>query len=169
LESQTDAGRRQGPGASSTMKNMPAADMKPSPLPILKGLASLRRMIGTYPAGHPMIVQKEHELDDAVRQHLTLGPEVRIDIIRGSVHLDGVAFDDEGASQSILDLAALGVDSLHIREGVTTEELHALAEFLWQPRSGDEPVDAQLARRSVQHITVGKLVALDTRWRARQW
>ena len=41
-----------------------AADARPAfdPLPILKGFASLRRLTGTYPAGHPMIAQKVREL-----------------------------------------------------------------------------------------------------------
>src|SRR5207249_8455243 len=33
------------------------------PLPILKGFANLRRLTGTYPAGHPMIAQKLRELE----------------------------------------------------------------------------------------------------------
>ena len=33
----------------------------------------------------------------------------------------------------------------------------------------DESVEAQLARHNVRHISLGKLVALDTRWRAQQW
>jgi putative nucleotidyltransferase with HDIG domain len=153
------------------MKPTDAPQTKLSPLPILKGLASLRRLIGTYPAGHPMIAQKARELDDAVRQHLAIGPELRIDVIRGSVHLDGVSFDgeDQGAAQTVQDLSALGIDSLYIREGVRIEELYALAEFLWQPRSTEEPVDAQLARRNIHHVTIGRIVPLDTRWKARQW
>ena len=33
----------------------------PGPLPVLKGFASLRRLAGTYPAGHPMLTQKLKE------------------------------------------------------------------------------------------------------------
>ena len=52
------------PSSSSTPA--PALD----PLLILKGFGSLRRLTGTYPAGHPMVVQRLKELDDAVRAHL---------------------------------------------------------------------------------------------------
>src|SRR6266853_801065 len=153
------------------MKANGAGAARLDPLPVLKGLASLRRLVGTYPAGHPMIDQKLHELDEAVRRHLQHGPEVRIDIIRGSVHLNSVAYDggDQALAHLLLELSELGVDSLYIREGVEIEELLEVAEFLWQPRASDELVETQLASRRVRHISLGRLVALDTRWRAHQW
>jgi putative nucleotidyltransferase with HDIG domain len=118
-----------------------------------------------------MIVQKLHELDDAVRQHLQLGPELRIDVIHGNVHLDGVSFEGGGqvAQQIGRELTELGIDSLYIKEGVSSEELYALAEFLWQPHSAEKPLAAQLAERNVRHVSLGRLVALDTRWRTQQW
>ena len=143
------------------------------PLPILKGFASLRRLTGTYPAGHPMIAQKVKELDEAVRQHLRTGPLVRIDVIHGEVFLDGVSFgrDKQANAQIIQELADLGIDSIHINEGVDGDELLRMAEFLWQlkerPRTGS--IEAQLAEHQVRHVSVGRLVALDTRWRSHQW
>jgi putative nucleotidyltransferase with HDIG domain len=141
------------------------------PLPVLKGLASLRWLIGTYPAGHPMIGQKLHELEAIVRQHLYAQPELRIDIIHGNVHLDGVRFEgnDQARAQIARELSELGIDSLYIREGVGGDELLAVAELLWMPRSREDTIAAQLVRRNVRHISLGKLVALDTRWRAQQW
>ena len=142
------------------------------PLPVLKGFASLRRLTGTYPAGHPMITHKLKELGDLVNERLRLGSPLRIDVIRGDVCLAGVASSDESqANQQIVrELSALGIDSIHIREGVPLEELQTVAEFLWQYRdSGGESVAAQLARRHVEHISLGKLLPLDTRWRAQQW
>ena len=154
---------------------MTASDTAPAcpldPLPVLKGLAGLRRLIGTYPPGHPMISQKLHELEEIVRQHLIARPELRIDLIRGSVHLDSVRFDgnDQVRVQITRELSELGIDSLYIREDVGRDELLAVAELLWQPQSRKETIAAQLARRNVRHISLGKLVALDTRWRAQQW
>ncbi len=141
------------------------------PLPVLKGLASLRWLIGTYPSGHPMIGQKLYELQTHIAQHLHARPELRIDIIRGNIHLDGVRFDggDQARAQIAKELSELGIDSLYVHEGVTDSELLAVAEFLWQPRNGDEPVAAQLLRRDVRHVSLGKLVALDTRWKSQQW
>jgi putative nucleotidyltransferase with HDIG domain len=153
------------------MKAMDAAAPRLDPLPVLRGLASLRRLMGTYPPGHPMIGQKLQEFDEAVREHLQLGPELHIDVIHGNVHLDGVSFDgtDQATAQVVRELSALGIDSLYIREGVETEELRAVAEFLWQPRCDDESMAVQLARRNVRHVSLGKLIALDTRWRIQQW
>lgn len=148
-----------------------AAAPRLDPLPVLKTLVNLRRLLGIYPAGHPMIGQKLQELDDLVQQHLQAGPELRIDVIRSGIHLDAVSFegDEQAAAPIVRELADLGVDSLYIRAGVEKEELRAVADFLWQPRDSHEPVDAQLARHNIHHISLGKLLALDTRWRAQRW
>ncbi|HEY7443027.1 MAG TPA: HD domain-containing phosphohydrolase [Vicinamibacterales bacterium] len=141
------------------------------PLAILKGFASLRRLTGTYPAGHPMIAQKLAELGDLVNRHVRLNPVLRIDVIRGEVCLDGVTSGGEKPAnhQLVRELSSLGVDSIHIREGVQLEELRTVAEFLWQHREPGKPVAAQLAERHVKHISLGKLLPLDTRWRVQRW
>ena len=86
------------------------------PLALLKGLVSLRRLTGMYPAGHPTIEQKLTELDDIVQQHLRDAPALRIDVIHGSAHLDGVSFRQESDTQSqiLRELTDLGIDSIHI-------------------------------------------------------
>jgi putative nucleotidyltransferase with HDIG domain len=139
---------------------------------MLKGLASLRRLTGTYPAGHPTIAQKLGEVHDAVRKHLQHHDEVRVDVIHGEVFLDGTSFSREQHAQAPIvgELTDLGVDSIYIREGVEPSELLAVAECLWQSeRSAGESLDAQLAARGVRSISLGRLVPLDTRWRAHQW
>ena len=141
------------------------------PLAVLKGFASLRRLAGTYPAGHPMIAQKLKELGDLVAAHLRDASPLRIDVIRGDVLLDGVASSTEHqANQQLIgQLTALGIDSIHIQEGVEPEELLAVAEFLWQYTASGETVAAQLAARNVRHISLGRLLPLDTRWRVQKW
>jgi putative nucleotidyltransferase with HDIG domain len=146
------------------------------PLPILKGFATLRRLAGVYPAGHPVIGQKLAELLDLIRPHFRNGPALRIDVIHGDVHLDGVSFGrrDQPNMQLVAELAALGINSLHIHEGVEAEELREAAELLWQLRdnaddSAGESIAARLSRRGVRHVSLGRLVPLDTRWRAQQW
>jgi putative nucleotidyltransferase with HDIG domain len=153
----------------SDRTNVP--DSRSDPLPILKAFAGLRRLAGTYPAGHPMIAQKLKELDDSVREQLRATPEVRIDVVHGVVHLDGVPFDhaDPAGVQVVRELADLGVDSVYVREGVTPAEFLAVAEFLWQAHDSDEPVEAQLARHGVEHISLGRLLPLDTSWRVQHW
>jgi putative nucleotidyltransferase with HDIG domain len=143
------------------------------PLPLLKGLASLRKLTGMYPAGHPAITQKLDELDTCVQRHLRSADVVRIDVIHGDVHLDGLSFrhDSEANTRIVQELSGLGVDSIHIRRGVTPAELQGLAAFLWDMKNGDTgpPVAVQLAERGIRHASLGKLVALDTRWSAEQW
>ena len=143
------------------------------PLVLLKGLVSLRRLTGMYPPGHPSIEQKLSELDDVVQKHLRDAPALRIDVIHGSAHLDGIAFRNESDMQSqiVRELTDLGVDSIHIVPGVTRQELHAVAEFLWQLKEAPsgEPMQVQLARRQIQHVSLARIVPLDTRWKAAQW
>jgi len=154
---------------------VPAAALVPPPDPVhvLRGFASLRRLMGTYPIGHPMIAQKLKELDDQIRIHLRRGPLLEVDVVDGDVHMDGVSFgrDQQANAQAIRELADLGIDSIHIREGVEIDELRTVAEFLWHYKEtvGGEPMEAQLARRGVRHVSLARLVRLDTRWRAQQW
>jgi putative nucleotidyltransferase with HDIG domain len=150
----------------------PEAD-RPDPVALLKGLVSLRRLTGLYPAGHPAIEQKLTELDETVQRHIRSAAVVRLDVIHGSAHLDGVPFrqDSETQAQILRELTDLGIDSIHIGAGVTRHELLALSEFLWQLKEapGAEPIDVQLVARQIQHITLGRLVPLDTRWKTVLW
>ena len=141
------------------------------PLTILKGLAALRRLAGTYPPGHPMIGQKLKEIGDLTAAHLQNSERLRLDVIRGDVFLDSVPSSTDGQAnhQLLNQLAALGVDSIHITRGVELEEFLAVAEFLWQYSGSSDSVTAQLVSRNVTHISLGKLVQLDTRWRSQKW
>ena len=134
---------------------------------------SLRRLAGMYPAGHPVIAQKLDELYAIVHEHLQRSPVLTIDVIRGDVHLDGVAYREDGTAtaQSIRELAALGADSLHMTAGVERDEIRLAAEFLDQIQDNvsGETLETRLAARGIHHITFGRIVPLDTRWRARQW
>src|SRR5262245_35770342 len=147
----------------------PAAPL--DPLAILKGLAALRKLTGTYPAGHPMISQKLKEIGDLVAEPLRASSPLRIDVIRGDVFLDDVAAStsQQGNQPLVEQLTGLGIDSLHIHAGVELDEFLAVAEFLWRYAETGEAVSSQLATRNVRHITLGKLLPLDTKWRAQQW
>jgi len=85
----------------------------------------------------------------------------------------GTVTTDRGYGEANVDreLTDLGVDSIHVRRGVTRQELHALSQFLWdmRDRQATEPVDVLLAKRNIHHISLGRLVPLDTRWWAAQW
>jgi putative nucleotidyltransferase with HDIG domain len=143
------------------------------PVALIKGFVSLRRLTGMYPPGHPAIETKLTELDTAIQKHFEQSPTLNLDIVHGNAHLDAIAFRDDRETQSeiLRELTDLGVDSIHIRPGVTRDELRALSQFLWNLREGhgNEPVEAQLAKHHIHHISLGRLVPLDTRWWAAQW
>ena len=144
------------------------------PLAFLKNLGSLRKLTGMYPPGHPAIAQKLGELDDAVQAHLRRSDVLRIDIIHGDAHLDGLSFRNEGDANTrvIQELCSLGVDSVHIARGVTPADLLGLSTFLWEMKDGalrGAPLGEQLATRGIRHVSIARLVALDTRWRAEGW
>ena len=143
------------------------------PVALFRGFVSLRRLTGMYPAGHPAIVQKLTEIDETVQRHLIANAVLRLDIIHGDVHLDGVSFrqDNDTQAQIVRELSDLGVDSIHIARGVTRDELQRLSEFLWQLKDtpGVDPMQERLERRNIHHISLGRLLPLDTRWKAQEW
>lgn len=162
-----------GPGYSRRAGDGADEQRTIDPVALVRGLVSLRRLTGMYPPGHPAIVQKLEEIDSSVQRHLEGYPSLQLDIIHGDVHLDGVSFrqDNDTQAQVVRELGELGVDSIHIRRGVTRDELHSLSEFLWQLREGltGEPMEVRLAKRNIHHISLGRLVPLDTRWKAHDW
>jgi HD-GYP domain-containing protein (c-di-GMP phosphodiesterase class II) len=129
---------------------------------VLKGFSTLGTLTGIYPPGHPLVADKVREVYDAVQPFLTTCEWVRIDVVRGVVHLNSVPVEAQS------DANTFSIDSLHIQAGVQPEEIAAAAEVL-RSHTDDEPVSQQFLRRGVQHISVGRLVPLDTRWRSRQW
>jgi putative nucleotidyltransferase with HDIG domain len=151
----------------------PAAAIHADPLSVLKGFAGLRHVTGMYPAGHPVIAQKLSDLEDTVRRHLEGRPAFQIDIIHGNVHLDGASWRANGqaTAQLLRELSDLGIHSFRIEQGVARDELRAVAEFLSDLKgdSTGEPYSAQLSRRSVSRVSLGRIVPLDTRWRTDQW
>jgi putative nucleotidyltransferase with HDIG domain len=150
-----------------------AAEPALDPLPLLKGLGSLRKLTGMYPQGHPAILQKLGELDGSVQRHLRQTDVLRIDVIHGDAHLDGLSFrhDSDSNTRIIQELAGLGIDSIHITRGITPDELLSLSAFLWELKDarGSGPMSHQLEQRGIRHVSLARLVALDTRWRAEQW
>lgn len=144
---------------------MSDVDVAGDPHKVLKTFAALATLTGIYPAGHPLVVDKLREAEDAVRQHLKSGAACRIDIIHGVVHLNGAPFEGQA------DAAGLGFDSLHIEPDVRAEEIAALADLVKRVKADreTEPVSQQLAKRGVRNISIGRLLPLDTRWRSQQW
>jgi HD-GYP domain-containing protein (c-di-GMP phosphodiesterase class II) len=129
---------------------------------VLKGFSTLGTLTGIYPPGHPLVADKVREVFEAVQPCLTTGDWVRIDVVGGVVHLNGVPVEGQNEGH------AFSIDSLHIQSGVQPEEIAVAAEVL-RSHDDDEPVSQQLFQRGVHHISLGRLIPLDTRWRSRQW
>lgn len=147
----------------------------PAPIPILQGLVGLRRAAGLYPEGHPAIVQAAGELEARIREGLGDRSGLSIDIIRGVAHVDGVPFRRQSLAANPALLAAglaPGVQSVHFRPGVSAAELRTLGDLLFRLQDGERiegSMRAELDRLGVRHVTLGKIVPLDTTWRVREW
>lgn len=139
-------------------RTAPASD----PHRLLKAFAALKALTGMYPAGHPQVAEKVREVCDIVRQARTGEEWLRVEVIHGIVHVEGEACD--GAA-----LSGLGFDSLHLRADVRPEDVTTAADLLRTSKRGGESLERQLADRGIDRIAVGRLVPLDTRWRAPRW
>ncbi|HEX6944159.1 MAG TPA: HD domain-containing phosphohydrolase [Gemmatimonadaceae bacterium] len=151
----------------------PIVDGNGDPLLVMKELITLRRLVGLYPTGHPQIEEKLRELDSAVQRRLDQSPSLQLDVVRGDVHIDGDAYRQESRTHAhlITELTDIGIQSIRIEAGVTAAELRATAEFLWQfdGRHGGDAVRERLSRAGVQHVTLGRIVPLDTKWVSKAW
>jgi putative nucleotidyltransferase with HDIG domain len=159
--------------ASSPVIPAPITEGGGDPLLVMKELITLRRLVGLYPTGHPLIEEKLRELDSAVQRRLEQSPSLQLDVVRGDVHLDGDAYRQESRTHAhlITELTDIGIQSIRIDAGVTAAELRATAEFLWQfdGQHGGDAVRERLSRAGVQHVTLGRIVPLDTKWASKAW
>jgi putative nucleotidyltransferase with HDIG domain len=139
---------------------------------LLRGLVWLRRLVGQYPAGHPLIKERLATLHAQLLRELGASPDLRLDVLGDALLVNGApATTDPSAAHGTDELDAIGIHSVRFHAGVRPEELLAVAEFLWQfdGRADGGTVAAELARRDVRHISLARIVPLDTRWYARQW
>jgi hypothetical protein len=132
------------------------------PIAILKGFASLRRLTGTYPAGHPMIRQKLAELGDLVNGHVRHTPVLRIDVIQGDVCSMARRPAAKPSNQQLIASLTLGVTA-STSIGRARRAPHGSRIPLATSGPG-KSVAAQLAERHVKHISLGNCCR-STRWR----
>ena len=141
------------------------------PVALLQGLVFASKLARMYPPGHPIVEQKLKELDDSIGGYLKSNPVLKIDIVHGIVQLDGLPFD-RGATSALHDLLDLGINSVHFQRGFQPDELKKLVDLLrelMQDGQGEEPIEKRLVERDVRHVSLKRLVPLDTRWPSRQW
>jgi putative nucleotidyltransferase with HDIG domain len=142
------------------------------PVAVLKTLTGLRQLTSLYPVGHPVIEGALGRLEEVLGTVLCDTAAARIDVIRGDAHLNGEPFRLESRQQPgvVQEFLALGVDSVHVARGVTRDELRQLAVFLAGLKGRIEgAVGPALTRLGITHITLGRLVELDTRSMSQQW
>jgi len=134
------------------------------PYRVLKAFGALRTLIGMYPSGHPLVAEKIREVYEGVRA-FAAADWIRLDVIHGVAYVNGQAFEGAG------NAPGLGFESLHVHAEVQPDEIAAAADVLRRvkPDQASPSMGEQLAERGVHHISVGRLVPLDTRWSARQW
>ena len=155
--------------------SIPVGNPAPSagPVAILRGIGTVRRLIGLYPHGHPLVEERLRALHEAVRAQLRCQSAISIDVVQGEINVDGASgpLDLATGGQVIEDLLALGVQSIHLGEGVDLEELRALAQLLWdmQHHPVEGTVATQLADRGIRHVRLSRLVPLDTRQEVPEW
>lgn len=142
-------------------------------LSALTDFLALRRLAGLYPDGHPLVSERLAALVASLEPLLERHGVVCIEVIRDQPHVNGVVErrPERAHALALSEMVALGVDSIHFERGIGADELLAAARFLWQQDGigGGPSVAQELARRGVRHVSVGRLVPLDTRWRARHW
>ncbi|MEQ1757257.1 MAG: HD domain-containing phosphohydrolase [Vicinamibacterales bacterium] len=143
------------------------------PLLLLKHLIALQRLTEMYPTGHPTIAEKLREAMEMVQPHLRSHQSVQIDIIHDDIFLNGTAcsYARSATAPIVAALADVGVNSLHVEEGVQPDEFLGATECLAGRKAlaEGETIERQLAERNVTHISLRKLVPLDTSWRMRHW
>ena len=127
-----------------------------------------------YPAGHPAIVQKLDEIDDSVQSAPGAQAALHIDVIHGDVHLDGVSFrqDNETQAQVVRELpisASTASTSAAASHATSCTRCRSSSGSCKEGGATGEPMEAQLARRGIHHVSLGRLVPLDTRWKSQQW
>ena len=175
LESRARARRLEGAGAAHAMTTPPRPRRRRSiRLRCSRGFASLRRLTGSYPAGHPTIAQKLTEIEERDRR-LPAGRRRSCASTSSTATCTSTACRSRRDTQShtpiVKELSDLGVDSIYISEGVRREELLAVAELLWRPGSRRAPNRSSRSSpraTSAPSAWAGWCRSI-RRWRAQQW
>ncbi len=151
-----------------------AAGRPADPVPIVRSLVSAFRLDGLYPNGHPQVDGAVSELAQLIQERLDEQDMIRIDIVEGEAHSDGVAFRKSSQihRSAIDEMMRLGLHSIRIRRGIERAEIESLVRILSDRRGGTSITGSMhddLQRRGVRNATIGKLVELDTRWNQHRW
>lgn len=139
---------------------------------VLRTLAALRSACLLYPAGHPAIEAQVEEFLRHARALLRGHSVARLDIIRGILHCDGTPLQRESRihARVLGELTAIGIDSIHVGAGVGSDEVRTVGAYLAHEHRGPgtgEPVVELLRQRGVSHLSLGRVLPINHRVRAR--
>lgn len=139
---------------------------------LFRTLAGLRSACLLYPKDHPAI---DAQVEDVYRHATALledRPLVRLDLVRGILNCDGQPLQHETRlhARVLREFTALGIESVHIADGVQRDEIKAVGQFLAHEHRGPgtgRPVVEVLSERGVQHLSLGRIVPVNHRLRER--
>ncbi len=139
---------------------------------LFRTLAGLRSACLLYPKDHPAIDAQVEDVHRHASGLLEDRPIVRLDIIRGILNCDGQPLQHETRlhARALRELTALGIDSVHIADGIQREEIKAVGQFLAHEHRGPgtgEPVVEVLGERGVRNLSLGRIVPVNHRLRER--
>ncbi|MDX1579905.1 MAG: HD domain-containing protein, partial [Gemmatimonadota bacterium] len=139
---------------------------------LFRTLAGLRSACLLYPKDHPAIDAQVEEVHRHASALIEDRPLARLDIVRGILNCDGEPLQHETRlhARVLREFTALGIDSLHIGEGVTREEIKTVGQFLAHEHRGPgtgEPVVSVLGDRGVRHLSLGRIVPVNHRLQKR--
>ncbi|MFW6084302.1 MAG: HD-GYP domain-containing protein [Gemmatimonadota bacterium] len=134
----------------------------------LRTLAGLRSACLLYPRDHPAI---EAQVEDVHRHASALLDDrrlVRLDIIRGILNCDGQPLQHETRlhARVLREFSAIGIDSVHMADGLDRREIKAVGQFLAHEHRGPgtgEPVVDVLGERGVRNLSFGRIVPVNHR------
>jgi len=179
------------------------AESARDPGQLLRSLAGLKAACVLYPDGHPSIDGHVQLAFVQAQELIGDGQGVEVDILRGIINVDGESqLQASRIYRRVIDeLAAMGIDSIHVDARVTPGEFRALGEYLarreteqatsesrrarYSPSARNSPgeylarreteqatsesVAERLTSSGVAHISVGRILPVDSYAPGHQW
>lgn len=150
------------------------AESTRDPGQLLRSLAGLKAACVLYPDGHPSIDGHVEQAFLQAQELIGDRQRVEVDILRGIINVDGESqLQASRIYRRVIDeLADMGIDSIHVDARVTPGEFRALGEYLARreiEQATSESVAERLASSGVSHISVGRILPVDSYAPGHQW
>jgi putative nucleotidyltransferase with HDIG domain len=125
---------------------------------LVRRLAAAVRGAALYHPGHPIVRRGVETLTTLARTALQRADTVVIGCIGDEVIVNDARLGRSAATLSgfVRELRALEIEKITIARGITSDQFAGFVEALADRRAA-LPVQARLDRRSVRHITIGRI------------